>query len=285
MDLKKGMGKWLLGNKQMTAQNRTTLVTFTSFVFLQLCVIKRPCVFFLRRGGYWCYRSGSTAKGVLANRSFSRRLSDSGLILIYIGFGFPSGGLQDSFFPSAWAAVAGRSPPRRTETWISTLFCWASSTAAVQSVNHVLHPELAFPAVIGLGNSSSRSYPNSWNRSKAFWYYVATGEVVEHRHISSMHLPGGFDEENLKDQESQLVSQKWGQWWPALFLQHLLRHLLLSQTYFGEKWWFKGRCDAKRGRREMSAKQQQLALVLQGLNFCMGDCCCAVALEELLSDH
>lgn len=185
------MWKWLLGNKQMTAQNRTTLVTFTSFVFLQLCVIKRLCVFFLRRGGYWCYWSGFTAKGVLANRSFYRRLSDSGLILIYIRLVSLSEGLQDFYFP-AWEAVGGRSPPRRTETWTSMLFCWASSTVAVQSVNHILHPELAFTAVMGLGNSSSRSYPNSWNHSKAFWYYVAAGEVVEHRHISSMHLPGAL---------------------------------------------------------------------------------------------
>lgn len=40
------MGKWLLGNKQMTAQNRTTLVTFTSFVFLQLCNKKTVCFLF-----------------------------------------------------------------------------------------------------------------------------------------------------------------------------------------------------------------------------------------------
>lgn len=92
------MWKWLLGNKQMAAQNRTTPVTFTSFVFLQLCVIKRPCVFFLRRGGYRCRRSGSTAKGVLANRGFYSRLSDSGLILIYIRLVFPSESLQDFFF-------------------------------------------------------------------------------------------------------------------------------------------------------------------------------------------
>lgn len=103
------MWKWLLGNKQMAAQNRTTPVTFTSFVFLQLCVIKRPCVFFLRRGGYRCCRAGFTAKDVLANRSFSRRLSHSGLILVYIRFVFPSEGLQD-FPPPRLGGSRGGGP-------------------------------------------------------------------------------------------------------------------------------------------------------------------------------
>lgn len=106
------MWKWLLGNKQMIAQNRTTLVTFTSFVFLQLRVIKSPCVFLFEEGMLLV---------PLPNRSFYRRFSHSGLILIAVRFIFPPEGPQAGFSP-AWQAAEGPSPPRKTETPTSTLF-------------------------------------------------------------------------------------------------------------------------------------------------------------------
>lgn len=62
MDLKQGVWKWLLGNKQMSAQNRTTPVTLTSFGFLQLCVIKSPL---FEEGRDQCCPSGCTQRGCL----------------------------------------------------------------------------------------------------------------------------------------------------------------------------------------------------------------------------
>lgn len=48
---KKAGWKWLLGNRQRPARSRTTPLTLTSFVFLQLGAIKGLRVSFLRRGG------------------------------------------------------------------------------------------------------------------------------------------------------------------------------------------------------------------------------------------